>query len=105
MTRASVAILSKNLVWLHIILKSFLIAKMVFRISGETQKKTRQQRMIPHTEKSLQCMRTQQFHNRLSGILWLMRRTYFSFGCHFLNRQRRSDTWQHPRSVVVADRR
>lgn len=26
-------------------------------------------------------------------------------GCRFLNRQRRPDTWQHPRSVVVADRR
>ncbi len=26
-------------------------------------------------------------------------------GCHSLNYQRRSDTWQHPKSVVVADRR
>lgn len=40
------------------------------------------------------------------------RRSYLSskhgalrIGCHFLNYQRRSDTWQHHRSVVVADRR
>lgn len=41
----------------------------------------------------------------MAALIYRQKHGALRIGCPFLNCQRRPDTWQHPRSVVVADRR